>query len=163
MADMGTSGAFMKIGMIEGESQDKAHDKWVEIQSMTSAISRSVGAIRAQGQTTLGDVCVVRYLDKSSPKLSEACANGTLYDEVQIDFTSQIKDKNEPYLTYKLKNVIVTGYTLRCVGDITEKATEEVMLNFTDVEWTYMVWDKKTFKKVGPVAGKYVPMKGATA
>lgn len=163
MATMGTSGAFMKIGKIEGESQDKAHDKWVEIQSMSAPISRSVGAIRAQGQTTLGDIVVVRYLDKSSPKLAEACANGTLFDEVQIDFTSQIKDKNEPYLTYKLKNVIVTGYTFHGVGDISEKAQEEVMLNFTDVEWTYVVWNKSTLQKEGQVAGKYVPMKGATA
>lgn len=30
-----------------------------------------------RGETTLGDVVVVRQLDASSTKLQEACANGT--------------------------------------------------------------------------------------
>src|SRR2546422_2269450 len=72
--------AFMQMKGIEGESTDKGHDKWILIESMSSAIHRSVtdGARdmeRVRGRTTCADVVVVRQLDKSSTKLQEACAN----------------------------------------------------------------------------------------
>src|ERR687896_186877 len=66
---------------------------------------------RTQGSTSLGDVVLVRELDKSSTKLAEACANGTFFPEVQVDLCATVGNKQEPYLTYKMKNCIVTSYS----------------------------------------------------
>jgi type VI secretion system secreted protein Hcp len=108
--------AFMKLGDIKGEATDQDHKDWILLESMSSPVYRSIpeGAKdqqRTKGDTTLGDIVVVRQLDKSSTKLQEACANGTFYKEVQIDFCTTVKNKQEPYLTYKLKNVIVTSHS----------------------------------------------------
>jgi type VI secretion system secreted protein Hcp len=69
----------MKLGDIKGEATDQGHKDWILIESMSSPIHRSVpeGAKdqqRTKGHTTLGDVVVVRQLDKSSTKLQDNCS-----------------------------------------------------------------------------------------
>ncbi len=157
--------AFVKIGDIKGEATDQDHKDWIIIESMSSSIFRSVpeGAKdqqRTKGETTLGDIVVVRQLDKSSTKLMEACANGSFYPEVEVHFCSTIKNKQEPYLTYKLKDVIVSSYSFHgnAAGD--PLPTEEVTLGYTEVEWTYITLDPKTGDKKGNVPAKYNPGTG---
>ena len=157
--------AFMKLGDIKGEATDQAHKEWIIIDSMSAPIYRSIaeGAKdqqRTKGETTLGDVVVVRQLDKSSTKLQEACANGTFYPEVEVHFCSTVKNKQEPYLTYKLKDVIVTSYSFHgnAAGD--PLPSEELTLGYTEVEWTYITLDPKTGDKKGNVPAKYNPGAG---
>ena len=107
--------AFLKLGDIKGEATDDGHKDWIIINSMSSPIMRSIpqGAKdqqRTKGDTTLGDVAVERQLDKSSTKLQEACASGKFFKEAEIHFCTVVKAKQEPYLKYKLSDVIVSGY-----------------------------------------------------
>ncbi|MEW4486857.1 type VI secretion system tube protein Hcp [Thalassoglobus sp. JC818] len=159
--------AFMKLGDIKGEATDNDHKDWIIIQSMSSPIYRSIpegakDSQRTKGETTLGDVVVVRELDKSSTKLQEACANGTFFSEVDIHFCTTVKNKQEPYLTYKLKDVVVTSYGFHgnAAGD--PLPSEEITLGYTEVEWTYITVDPKTGDKKGNVPAKYNPGKGAS-
>ena len=158
--------AFMQMKGIEGEATDKGHDKWILIESMSSAIHRSVtdGARdmeRVRGRTTTADVVVVRQLDKSSTKLMEACANGTFYSEVEIHFCTTVQDKQEPYLKYKLHDVIVTSYGFHGNADSQPRPSEEVTLGYTKVEWEYVQINAKTGKKEGSVPASYDPGKGS--
>ena len=157
--------AFMKLGNIAGEATDTDHKDWILIESLSSPIFRSIpeGAKdqqRARGDTTLGDISVVRQLDKSSPKLSEACANGTFYPEVEIHFCSTLKNKQQTYLKYKMKNVIVSSYSFHGNKSGDPLPTEDVTIGFTEVEWTYTILDKNTGEPKGNVAGKYDPNTG---
>ena len=159
--------AFLKLGDIKGEATDDGHKDWIIIQSMSSPIFRSIpeGAKdqqRTKGETTLGDVVVSRELDKSSTKLQEACANGTFFSEAEVHFCSTVKNKQEPYLTYKLSDVIATSYSFHgnAAGD--PLPSEEITLGYTEVEWTYITLDPKTGDKKGNVPGKYNPGKGAS-
>lgn len=157
--------AYVKIGSIQGEATSEDHKDWIIIESMSAPIMRSIpqGAKdqqRVRGETTLGDITLIRELDKSSTKLSEACANGTFFPEVQIDFCTTIKNKQEPYLTYKLKDVIVSSYSFHGNASGNPQPTEEVSLSFTEVEWNYVVIDPKTGDKKGNVPAKYNPGSG---
>lgn len=157
--------AYVKIGNIQGEATSEDHKDWIIIESMSAPIHRSLpqGAKdmqRVRGETVLGDVVLVRELDKSSTKLAEACANGTFYPEVQIDFCTTVKNKQEPYLTYKLKDVIVSGYNFHGNASGDPQPTEEVSLSFTEIEWNYVVIDHKTGDKKGNVPAKYNPGAG---
>lgn len=152
--------AYAKIGDIEGESTEQNHKKWINIQRLSSPISRSVpsGAKdqeRARGTTTLGDIVLTRPLDKSSVKLAEACAKGVFYPEAEIHLATQVKEAEEPYLKYKLKNVIITSYQLDAEASGDPQPSESVTLNFTDIEWTYVVIDPETGDKKGNVPGKF--------
>lgn len=157
--------AFIKLGDIKGEATDDGHKDWIIIQSMSSPIYRSVpeGAKdhqRTKGETTLGDVVVLRELDKSSTKLQEACANGTFFSEVEIHFCSTVGNKQEPYLKYKLKDVIVSSYSISANSSGDPLPSESITLGYTEVEWTYVTLDPKTGKPTGNVPAKYNPGTG---
>ncbi len=157
--------AFLKIGDIKGEATDQDHKEWVLLESMSSPIYRSIpeGAKdqqRARGETTLGDVVVVRQLDKSSVKLQEACASGKFYPDAEVHFCTTVKGKQEPYLTYKLKNVIITGYSFHGTASSSPMPTEQLTFGFTEVEWNYVLIDPNTGDKKGNVPGKYAPGTG---
>jgi len=155
----------MKLGDIKGEATDTDHKDWILIESMSSPMFRSVpsGAKdqqRTKGETTLGDIAVSRQLDKSSTKLQEACANGTFFKEVEIHFCTTVKNKQEPYLTYKLSDVIVSSYSFHGNSSGSPLPSEQVTMGYTKAEWTYIVIDPKTGDKKGQVPAKYEPGTG---
>jgi type VI secretion system secreted protein Hcp len=157
--------AFVKLGDIKGEATDQDHKEWILIQSMSASIHRSIpsGAKdqqRTKGETSLGDIELVRQLDKSSTKLQEACANGTFFKEVEIHLCTTVKNKQEPYLKYKLKDVIVSSYGFHGDASGDPLPSEQVSLGYSEVEWTYVVVDPKTGDKKGDVAAKYNPAEG---
>lgn len=155
--------AYLFLQGIQGEATDANHLNWININSMSSPISRSIqqGAkdqMRARGETTLGDVIVSRELDKSSVKVAQACAAGTFYQSATIDFCSTLGGKQVTYLRYLLKSVIVTSYSLHAVGD--SKPSEQISLGFTAVDWTYTQIDPNTGNTVGNVPAGYNPGTG---
>ncbi len=157
--------AFVKLGDIKGEATDQDHKDWILIQSMSASIHLSIpsGAKdqqRTKGETSLGDIELVRQLDKSSTKLQEACANGTFFKEVEIHLCTTVKNKQEPYLKYKLKDVIVSSYGFHGDASGDPLPSEQVSLGYSEVEWTYVVVDPKTGDKKGDVAAKYNPAEG---
>ncbi len=157
--------AYIKIGDIQGESNDQDHKDWIQVETMNSAIHRAIppGArdqARARGQTSIADIAVVKKVDKSSVKLQEACAAGKPFEEVEIHFCMTAGSKQEPFLKYKLKNVILSSYSIHASADSNQEPTEELTLNFIEAEWTYVVLDHKTLAKKGQVAGKYNPSEG---
>lgn len=155
----------MKLGDIKGEATDSDHKEWILIESMSSPMYRSVpsGAKdqqRTKGETTLGDIVCVRQLDKSSTKLQEACANGTFFKEVEIHFCTTVKNKQEPYLTYKLADVIVSSYSFQGNSSGSPLPSEEITMGYSKAEWSYIVIDPKTGDKKGQVPAKYDPGTG---
>lgn len=157
--------AFMKLGDIKGEATDADHKEWIIIESMSAPVFRSIpqGAKdqqRTKGDTTLGDVGVVRQLDKSSTKLQEACANGTFFKEVEVHFCTTVKNKQEPYLTYKLSDVIITSYSFHGNSSGSPLPSEQLTMGYTKAEWTYITVDPKTGDKKGQVPAKYTPAEG---
>jgi type VI secretion system secreted protein Hcp len=157
--------AYMKLGSIQGEATEQNHKDWIIIDSMDAPIKRTIpaGAVnqqRTKGQTVLGDVKVVRELDKSSTKLAEACANGTYFADVEIHFCTTVNNAQEPYLTYKLKDVIVSSYNFHGEASGDPLPKEEVALSYSEIEWNYVVVDPNTGDKKGNVPGKYSPAAG---
>ncbi len=157
--------AFMKLGDIKGEATDTGHKDWIIIESLSAPIFRSVpeGAKdqqRTKGETTLGDVVVTRQLDKSTTKLQEACANGTFFKEVEVHFCTTVKNTQEPYLTYKLADVIISSFSQHANSSGNPLPSEQFTMGYTAVEWTYIVVDPKTGDKKGNVPAKYNPAEG---
>ena len=159
--------AYLKLQGIDGESTDKAHDKWIIIESMSAPIMRSIpGGARDQqrtkGETTLGDIVVVRQLDKSSVPLQEKCAKGDLIKEVEIHFCTQIKDKQEAYLKYKLFDVIISSFSIHANSAGSPLPSEQITLSYSKVEWNYVTIDPKTGDNKGNVPGSFDVSKNST-
>jgi len=154
--------AYLKIGDIKGESTEQDHKEWVIIESMSASINRTIpqGAKdqqRTKGETSLSDVVVTRQMDKSSTKLQQACAAGKFFPEVEVHFCSTVKNKQEPYLKYKLGNVIVSSYSMGAQADGGSLPQETVTLGFTKAEWTYVILDPETGDVKGNVPAAYEP------
>jgi type VI secretion system secreted protein Hcp len=146
-----------------GEATDSKHPQWVLIQTMSAPIHRSIpeGAKdqqRARGETTLGDIVVVRELDNSSTKLQEACADGTFFGTAFVEFCSTIGGSQEWYLRYELENVIITSYNVHCHESGQPVPTEEITLAYTAARWKYRKLDHtaQMAHREGPV-GSYNP------
>ena len=151
--------AYMKLGDIKGESEDEGHKDWIELQSMSSPIVRQIpagakGHERSRGNVVLGNVFITKFVDKATPKTLEACAKGDRINEVEIHFCSKEKGKREPYLKYKLNDVIISSSQVDAHESGDTKPTEHIELNCTKIEWTYVTIGKDGSKK-GELATKY--------
>jgi type VI secretion system Hcp family effector len=157
--------AFMKLGDVKGEASDSGHKEWILLESLSFPISRTIpsGAKdqqRTKGETTLGDVALSRQVDKSSPKLFEACANGTFFKDVEIHLCTTVKNAQEPYLKYKLHDVIVSSYSASGTSSGDPLPAESITLGYSSIEYIYIVVDPKTGEKKGEVPAKYNPSEG---
>jgi type VI secretion system secreted protein Hcp len=147
--------AYIKFPDIEGEVQDADHQKWIEVDSVSLPIFRSIsegatGAQREKGETSLGDFVVVKQWDTSLPCVAEAAAKGTCFREVKVRLCSTINNKNVCNLEIKLKNVIITAWQFKCNGEQRPTPAEHLSLNYTKIDWIY-----KKYNEEGDEEGNY--------
>lgn len=115
----------------------------IELLSVSQAIDRpgtGTGATRRRGDVVLGDIVIVKKIDKSSPKIAQAVCGGKRFAHVEIDGRS-INEKGErlEYYRYELKNVRISSYSFSSLlGDV---PTEEIKLNYEEIRWTYFPQD----------------------
>lgn len=136
---------YIKFDGVDGESQDRDHKDWIELLSFSQGqyLSVSSGAPggAAVGRLVFEEFALKKTLDKSSPKLAEACCKGTVFPNVQLHLARPSSGGTQAtYYTYEMKNVIVTSYHID--GSTQEPVpTESVSLNFEEIKVTYTKFD----------------------
>ncbi len=149
MISLCSAGAYLKLGDIKGESTDNDHKDWIIIESMSApaaeVLPNSDGTcrvgLRQRGDTTLGDIVVVRELDKSSTKLQEAVCNGTSYGEATVDLVSAARPGSKPgALRYTLLDVFVENYRITAGTNARGEVVpmESFSLNYGAVRFEYL-------------------------
>ena len=152
--------AFLKVDGIPGESMDDAHADWIEVLSYDSGLSQTASASASSSggasseRADFQDFSVVKTLDKASPKLALACADGTHTSEVVIELCRAGGDKVK-YMEYKLTDCIVSSFSY---GGSSEKGEdplpiEKVSFNYGKIEWTYTQQKRAGGGGGGNVAG----------
>lgn len=158
--------AFLKIDGMPGESTDDKHKDWIEVLSyswgasqLASATASSAGGATAE-RANFQDFSIVKTLDKASPKLALACADGTHIKDVTIELCRAGGDKVK-YMEYKMSNCIISSVSVGGGGG--GEPTESLTFNYGKIEWTYVQqkradgsgggqvaagWDLQTNKKV---------------
>jgi type VI secretion system secreted protein Hcp len=140
---------FMKVPKIDGESKEKNHEKWIELQSCSWSHARTIAAgvkssQRSRGETFFNDIMVTNMMHKGSMKVQQNAATGTVMDPVEIHFCRTGADPKqglETYLTIKLSDCMITAYSTGISGE--EVPYENLSLNFTKVEMEYKEADSK--------------------
>jgi len=160
--------AFLKIDGVDAESSDSKHKGEIEILSFHWGVSQAITGTVSSTGTFSGQRCdmtalaIVKQLDKSSPKLAQACAAGDHFKEATLTLSRAGGDK-QPYMKYKLSDVLVesvrTGGASQGEGGV---PSEELGLRYGKIELEYTVvgndgkaagntsggWDLKENKKV---------------
>ena len=126
---------------IDGESLDKEHSKWLEVNSWSHDIRqpKSATSSTSGGHTSErcehGDMVFAKDLDLTSPKLWEAASAGYTFDEVTIDFMRADGAQRVKYLTIKLKHALISRVTP--VVDAEGLPKETFSLKYASVQWQY--------------------------
>lgn len=135
------SAAYLKIGDIKGESTDKAHAGWIDIDGFSHVITNTVDAASGlpTGKRQHKPFVITKPVDKSSPLILGLTAQGGVVPVVRIDFVDPASGARYYQLT--LENVMVTSYqTKGSAGD--SKPVDSFSLNYEEIKWTYTEFDE---------------------
>jgi type VI secretion system secreted protein Hcp len=79
---------------------------------------------------------VVKAIDKASAKLALACASGEHYPKATLEICRAGGDK-QPYMEYKLTDVMVSSFRPGGTGQGESVPLEEVTFSYGQIEWKY--------------------------
>ena len=147
---------FVKIDGIEGESSDDKHAAWIEVISYDTGVNQkaSTTASSAGGGSSeradFDNFTFTKQLDKSSPKLAQACAAGTHIDTITMEICRAGAEKVK-YMEYKMINCIISS--VKTSGRGGDVPSESVSVDFGRIEWAYTVQKRQGGGSAGQVAG----------
>lgn len=130
---------FLKIKDIEGESTDGKHKNEIDIESWswgeTQSGSHAYGGGGGAGKVSMQDFHFVMHVNKSSPKLLLACAQGTHIKEALLTCRKAGKEQQE-YLKIKFTDLLISSYqTGGSSGNVVP--VDQISLNFAKIEYEY--------------------------
>jgi len=131
---------FLKVDGIPGESTDASHKDeinilsyaWGESQPPAAASSTGTGA----GRVIMQDFHFVMRVNKASPKLFLACANGARIKNAILTVRRAGAGALE-FLKWTLTDVTVTSYQTAADVPPSDPATDQVNLRFAKIEVEY--------------------------
>jgi type VI secretion system secreted protein Hcp len=134
---------------IKGESQDDKHKGEIDIESFSWGMSQMGSGHRGGGSGTgkvsVNDISITKFVDKASPSIMLACANGKPITKGKLTVRKAGESPLE-YLTYDLETILVSGYQTGGSEGSTEVPTENITLNFVKVKVEYWTQNEKGAK-----------------
>ena len=137
---------YLKYGDIKGPVTTKGFEGWIECESFGWHIDRNIGdaargsTSREHSEPQIHEITVTKRTDIASPKLFVESVAGKLNTKVDIKFTTT-DSPPQTYLTLKLENVGISGYTISShghgMGGQPQMPEEQMTLNFTKVTKTF--------------------------
>ena len=131
---------FLKIEGIEGESQDHKHKGEIDLLSYSWGASQAgtmqFGGGGGAGKVSMQDFQFTMLINKSSPKLMLACADGTHFKKATMTARKAGKDQQE-FVKINFTDIIISSYQTSAHGGGGEIPMESISFNYTKVEWEY--------------------------
>ncbi|MBT8272892.1 MAG: type VI secretion system tube protein Hcp [Bacteroidia bacterium] len=132
---------YVKLGDIKGDSSDANHKDWIVIESMGMSMELSkspTGATRHRGKVQLQDLIIIKKVDKSSPKLAEACAKGMTIPKLELEI---VGSNGRTYYKVILEPVRISSVNTHSSD---AQLIEEVAFNYSKITWEYSSRDGTT-------------------
>ena len=147
---------FLKIEGIEGESKDHKHKNEIDLESWswgeTNSGTGHTGGGGGGGKVQMQDFHFVMKMNKASPKLFLACANGEHLKKAVLTCRKAGKDQQE-YLVVTMSDNLVSSYQSggSSHGDIVP--TDQISMNFSKIEFDYKMQNPDGSLGAGAKAG----------
>jgi type VI secretion system secreted protein Hcp len=139
---MATVDYFLKIDGIEGESRDDKHKDEIEIESFswgeTQTGSFAVGGGAGAGKVSMQDFYFTMLVNKASPALFLACAQGDHIKNAILTCRKAGK-KQQEFLKFTLSNVLISSFQIGGTGGVVP--SDQISLNFAKIEVEYKEQD----------------------
>src|SRR6266849_1051132 len=131
---------FLKIDGIEGESHDSTHKNEVDLISWSwgasQAGSHQAGGGGGAGKVSMQDFHFTMHVNKSTPKLVQACASGEHIKKAVLTCRKAGKEQQE-YLKITFSDLLVSSYRTSAGEHGDPLPTEQVTLNYAKIEYEY--------------------------
>lgn len=129
-----------KFDGIDGENTDVDHKDWIGILSVSHGLQQMVSeASRTGGRSTsgavMGDINLMKEMDKATPDLNIYCATGKHIPTVVLECCLE-SDAKHVYFRYTLTDVIISSMSVS-IGGNNGKPTESLTLNAGTIKWEY--------------------------
>ncbi|WP_300730343.1 type VI secretion system tube protein Hcp [Pseudomonas sp.] len=135
---------YLKIGSpdVKGESLDKDHADWLEIDSWVHEIRQPKSSTASSTGGNTAERCehdamaFTKTMDVTSPQLYEAASSGTTFKEITIEFFKRDGEGNRvKYLAIDLKNAVVASIAPKVMAG--QEPMETFTLKYAAVQWRY--------------------------
>lgn len=131
--------AFISISGIEGESSDANHKGWIEVMDFDMDIAQtvsqtasSIGGATAE-RADFSQFGFTKLLDKASPRLTLACAEGTHIDNITLELCRSGGHKLR-FMQYQFTNCMISAFHTSTDSGFPE---DDVSFVFGKVQWCY--------------------------
>ena len=138
---MAQSDAFIKIGDLNGESQDSKHKDWIDVLSwnwgMANAGSGQRGGGSGTGKGDVQDFHFTKTVDTSSTYLAQRLMRGDHFPKATFELR-KASGQSDPLTYYKVEfeTVFVSGMSFGGSGE-GGAFTESITFNFKKFKATY--------------------------
>lgn len=130
---------FLKIEGIEGEAQDKAHAKEIDVLAWSWGMSQSgtthTGPGGGAGKVNVQDLSITKYIDKATPNLMMYCCNGKHVKEMKLTVRKAGEQPVE-YIKITMTDGLISSVSTGGSGG-EDRLTENISLNFAKVKIEY--------------------------
>lgn len=130
---------FLKIAGIDGESTDIAHKGEIDIESWAwgefQAGGPAAGGGAGAGKVSMNDFSFVMKLNKASPKLFLACAQGEHIKSAWLTARRAGGKQTDYFLKWSFADVLVSSY--QTGGSESAGPSEQVSFRFSKIEVEY--------------------------
>ena len=130
---------FIKIGELAGESGDSVHKDSIDVLAWSWCLSNSgsahSGCGAGAGKVNVQDLSFTKWVDRSSPELMLACANGKHFDKALLTLR-KAGEKPVEYLKLNLEDLMITSLSTGGSGG-EDRLTENVTLSFAKYKIEY--------------------------
>lgn len=156
---------FLKIAGIDGESTDAVHKGEIDIESWSWGESNPGSTLAAgggggAGKVAMNDFSFVMKLNKASPKLFLACAQGEHIKTAWLTARRSGGKDGDYFLKWSFADLLISSYQTGAPSG--ELPVEQISFNFAKIEVEYKEqkpdgslapairagWDLKTNKKI---------------
>ena len=123
---------YLKLDSIQGEASADKYKDQIEVLSWTWGLTQSGSSHHGSGTgtagVTVGDVSIVKFVDKASPNLVKLVCQGTFFKEAVLT-VCKAGTEQVPYLTLTLQEGLVSSINSGGIGP-EERLIETVSFNF---------------------------------
>ncbi|MBI1896785.1 MAG: type VI secretion system tube protein Hcp [Acidobacteria bacterium] len=131
---------FLKVEGIEGESTDDKHKNEIDVESWswgeTNSGTHAAGGGGGAGKVSMQDFHFVMRINKASPKLFLACANGEHIKKAILTCRKAGREQQE-YLKVTFTDLLVSSYQTGGSSHSDVLPTDQISLNFAKIETEY--------------------------
>jgi type VI secretion system secreted protein Hcp len=139
---------FINYEGIKGESSDKSHKQWMDIETIQWGVTRRITSNtstqndRESSNAEISSLVITRRMDSATPNLFiESCCGTGRTVVVHLTKTGTGAG-TDVYMEYTLKNALISNYGVSAETQDTERPLETLTISFVDLEVKYTPYDQ---------------------